>query len=182
MCGSGVVVLKLAAVNKENFRDIPEQCRRCFYWQTAGEFSGKNMTEEKEKKRLDWFIQMKQETGCSGGFIAYLNNQPLGFVQCAPAKYFPNVKEYPSEPPSKDAVFLACLYIPNKENQKKGIGTLILKTGIKQLKQQGFKAIETFARKSSPENPSGPLAFYLKHGFKTKRDDADFPLVRLELK
>ncbi|MBX5327142.1 MAG: GNAT family N-acetyltransferase [Candidatus Bathyarchaeia archaeon] len=174
-------MLKLVAVNRKNFKDMPKECKRCFYWQTMDKFTGKNLREEKEKKRLEWFIRMKLETGCSGGFIAYQDNTAVGFVQCAPAKYFPNVKEYPSGLPSEDAAFLACLYVPNKENQRKGVGTLILKTGIKQLRQQEFKAVETFARKTSPENPSGPLGFYLKNGFKIKSDDEDFPLVRLAL-
>jgi len=175
-------MIKLVAVNEENFKDIPEPCRRCFYWQSAGDFSGKNMTAEMEKKRQQWFQQTEKKLGCSVGFIAYDNNVPVGFVQCASAKYFPNTKEYAAGPPSKDAAFLACLYIPDEKNRKKGLGTLILKNVITQLKQQGFKAVETFARKSSSENPSGPLTFYLKNGFKIKYNHDDFPLVRLELK
>jgi hypothetical protein len=169
-------------VTRENFEDIPDYCRRCLYWQSEGDFSAKDMTKEIEQKKLKWFLQMQKETGCSGGFVAYLDKEPIGFVQCAPAKYFPNTKEYRSGPPSEDAAFLACLYVPKEENRRKGLGTLILKTGISQLKQQGFKAIETFARKSSPDNPSGPLEFYLKNEFRIERNDSDFQLVRLELK
>lgn len=139
------------------------------------------MTKEMEEKRQKWFLQMEKKSGCSGGFIVYYDNAPVGFVQYASAKYFPNVKEYRSGPPSEDAAFLACLYIPKEENRKKGLGTLILKGGIAELERTGCKAVETFARRSSWENPSGPLEFYLKKGFKTKRDDTDFPLVRLEL-
>jgi len=175
-------MLKLVPISKENFKDVSEQCRRCFYWQTTKAFSGKNMTKKMEKKRLEWFLKTTKEHGYSAGFIAYHNYTPIGFVQCAPAQDFPNAKEYPSGPPSEDATFLACLYIPNRDNQKKGLGKLMLKEEISRLKQLGYKAVETFARKSSPENPSGPLEFYLKSGFKIKRDDPDFPLVRLELR
>jgi GNAT superfamily N-acetyltransferase len=174
-------MLRLNVVTEENFTDIPEPCRRCMYWQSTGEFSAKSMTEKMEKERMKWFQTMEKECGYSGGFIAYHNDKPVGFVQCALAKCFPNAKEYQSGPPSEDAAFLACLYITNEEDRKKGLGTLILKTAITQLKQQGFKAVETFARKSSSDNPSGPLGFYLKNGFKIKHDGTDFPLVRLEL-
>jgi len=174
-------MLELIGVNKDNFKNIPTLCRHCMYWQTTSEFTAKSMTEKTETERLKWFQTMEKECGYGGGFIAYYNNKPVGFVQCAPAKYFPNTKEYRSGLPSKDAAFLACLYITKEENRKKGLGTLILKIGITQLKQHGFKALETFARKSSSDNPSGPLGFYLKNEFKIKRDDIDFPLVRLEL-
>ena len=57
----------------------------------------------------------------------------------------------------------------------------MLENLIAELRGRGFKAVETFARKSSQNNPSGPLELYLKHGFKIKTDRNDFPLVRLEL-
>jgi GNAT superfamily N-acetyltransferase len=168
-------------VTKENFGDVPDYCKRCLYWQSERDFNAKSMTKGMEQEKLKWFLQTWKETECSGGLVAYHDDKPIGFVQWAPAKYFPNTREYRSGPPSEDAAFLACLYIPKEENRKKGLGTLILKAGISQIKQQGFMAIETFARKSSSDNPSGPLEFYLKNGFKIKRNDSDFQLVRLEL-
>lgn len=41
--------------------------------------------------------------------------------------------------------------------------------------------METFARKGNAENPSGPVEFYLRHGFTVQRDDPEFPLLRLDL-
>jgi GNAT superfamily N-acetyltransferase len=113
--------------------------------------------------------------------IAYYNGIPIGFIQYAPPKFFPRTKEYASGPPNDDAVFLACLYITNKEYHGKGFGTKMLKDLVTQLKNEGFKAVETFARKESVENPSGPLKFYLKQNFRIKIDKDDFPLIRLEL-
>lgn len=91
------------------------------------------------------------------------------------------MKEYASGPASEDAVFLACLYIPNKDARGKGLGTAMLENLIAELRRREFKAVETFARKSSQDNPSRPLELYLKHGFKIKNDRNDFPLVRLKL-
>ena len=50
-----------------------------------------------------------------------------------------------------------------------------------ELRDRGTGAVETFARRSSADNPSGPIEFYLKHGFAVQKDDSDFPLVRLKL-
>ncbi len=44
-----------------------------------------------------------------------------------------------------------------------------------------MKALETFARRGDPENPSGPVDFYLTNGFKVRNDDLEFPLMRLDL-
>ena len=172
-------MFKIENVNKNNFQNIPNPCKYCLYWQTSGEFGEENLKPEMEKKKREWFSKVEKEfEGCIK--ITYSGGVPIGFIQYAPAKFFPHVKEYAAGPPSEDAVFIACLYITNKEARGKGLGTSMLENLIVELKERGFKAAETFARKSSEDNPSGPLKLYLKHNFKIKNDKDDFPLVRLE--
>lgn len=157
----------------------PRPRKQCLYWQTT-DADKKQPENEKETAKRTWLFGVQKELGISG-YLAYAENTPVGFAQLASAKHFPRLKEYTNATPSEDAVFLACLYIPQKEQQNKGYGTQMLKSLIVELSQRGFKAIETFARKSSSENPSGPLSFYFKNGFKITHDETDFPLVRLEL-
>jgi hypothetical protein len=173
-------MLKIEEVDEKNFKNIPNPCICCLYWQTSGEFDQKMLKPEMEQKKLEWFNKVSNEFG-SCIKLAFLNSAPIGFIQYAPAKFFPRVKEYVTGPPSKDAIFLACLYITSKESCGKGLRTNMLENLIAELQKRGFKAVETFARRSSADNPSGPLELYLKHNFKTKNDKNDFPLVRLEL-
>ena len=172
-------MLKIESANESNFGDIPNPCRQCLYWQTSEPFDEKMLKPEMAQQKWEWLNEVAKEFG-SCIKLAYLNDVPIGFIQYAPAKFFPCVKEYASGPPSEDAVFIACLYIANKELRGKGLGTSMLENLIGKLKERRFKAIETFARRSSEDNPSGPLKLYLKHNFKIKNDKDDFPLVRLE--
>jgi hypothetical protein len=57
-------------------------------------------------------------------------------MQYAPAKFFPRVKDYASGPPSEDAIFIACLYVTNKEACGKGLGTAMLKDLITEFKER----------------------------------------------
>lgn len=133
-----------------------------------------------EQEKREWLTKVNREFGdCS--FVAYLKGVPIGFIQYAPAEFFPRINDYDSGPPSEDSIFLACLYIPNKEKRGKGLGTALLNHLVAKLKEREIEAVETFARKDSENNPSGPLKLYLKHHFKVKRDKDDFPLIRLEL-
>ena len=137
------------------------------------------MPEMQHEKR-EWIKKVTREFGnCS--FIAYFSGVPIGFIQYAPPEFFPRIKEYASGPPSEDAVFLACLYIANKEACGKGLGTAMLKELLAEFRKRKVKAVETFARKNSENNPSDPLELYLKHNFKIIKDEDDFPLVRFEL-
>jgi GNAT superfamily N-acetyltransferase len=166
-------------VTEGNFKEIPGYCKQCLYWQTT-DTDKKKSEKQAELAKLKWLLRT-QKTPEVSSYIAYAGTTPVGFVQFALPRYFPRLREYTNATPSKDAVFLACLYIPKKENQNKGYGTQMLKSLIAELRQRDFRVIETFARKSSSENPSGPLEFYLKNGFKIGHDGSDFPLVRLEL-
>jgi len=78
-------------------------------------------------------------------------------------------------------VLISCLFIAQKEYRGRGLGKQLLQSIIEDLRKRGVKAVETFARKNNPNNPSGPVEFYLKNGFKIHRDDPEYPLMRLEL-
>lgn len=164
----------------KNFSEIPSPCDSCLYWQRRGSLEDTVSEEETRQKKRGWFDKVIRKFGTCGS-IAYLNGVSIGFVQYAPAEFFPRVKEYHSGSPSMDSVFLACLYIPDEENRGKGLGTAMLKNVLDEFREKGFKAVETFARKGSQNNPSGPIELYLKQGFKTRRCSDDFPLMRLEL-
>jgi GNAT superfamily N-acetyltransferase len=173
-------LLRIEDATTDNFKDIPNPCRYCLYWQTSGSYGEEMLKPEMEQQKREWFNKTAKEFGSSIK-IAYLADTPIGFIQCAPAKFFPRTEEYASGQPDENAVFLACLYITNKEARGKGIGTIMLRNLLAQLKKRGFEAVETFARRGSSENPSGPIELYLKHEFKVKNEKDDFPLVRLEL-
>jgi len=173
-------LLKIEKIAKHNFKDIPTPCKYCLYWQTSGPFDEKMLKPKMEREKREWLKKVIGEFG-DCGFVAYFSGVPIGFIQYAPANFFPWIKEYACGPPSEDAVFLACLYIANKEARGKGLGTTMFKELLAELRRRKFKAVEAFAGKKSENNPSGPLRLYLKHNFKIKKDNNDFPLVRSEL-
>lgn len=133
-----------------------------------------------EKIKRNWFRNVSKEFG-NCGFIVYLENTPVGYAQYAPARFLPRTQQYKSGPPSKDAVFLACLYIPKRELRGKGIGKYMLTHVLPDLKSRNYSAVEAFARTNSESAPVGPLSFYLKHGFTVIREKNEFPLVRKNL-
>ena len=178
-CEEEKALLKIEKVDKNNFKDIPNPCKYCLYWQTSGPFDEKMLKPEMEGEKREWFKKVIAEFG-NCAFVAYFSGVPIGFVQYAQPRFFPRVKKYASGPPSEDAVFLACLYIADKEARGRGLGMAMLEELLAELRKRKNKAVETFARRNSVDNPSGPLELYLKHGFKIKSDKGDFPLLRFD--
>lgn len=180
--------LEICDLSLENLKDAPDwfghpySCKYCLYWESPEELpelekKGKSALFEKKK---EWVELVAREFG-SCGKIAYLDGKPVAYAQYAPPKHLPGWKNYDSGPPSEDAVLLACLAIPEKEFQKNGLGSRILQAIIEELRIRGTKALETFARRGSADNPSGPVEFLLKNGFLIYREEKEFPLMRLEL-
>lgn len=133
-------------------------------------------------KKKQWILQTLKEFG-SCGKILYYNNKPVGYTEYGPPHRFPKINEYKSQPVRRikeGVVFLSCLYITDKNLRGKGHSKKLLDNIITDLKKRGFKTIETYARKGSPENHSEPMELYLKRGFHIKYEaNPEFPIIRL---
>lgn len=180
--------VEIADLSCENLKDAPEwgshpfSCKYCIYWEFPNECidPSKESKENLFEKKLSWLRNAASSIG-SCGKIAYVDGKPVGYAEYAPPNLLPNSYDYRSGPPSGDAVFICCLFIACEEFRGLGLGSQMLRNIIEDLKSRGVRAVETFARKGSPDNPSGPFEFYLKNGFKVLRDDPEFPLMRLDL-
>ncbi|MFP3985174.1 MAG: N-acetyltransferase family protein [Candidatus Bathyarchaeia archaeon] len=168
----------------QNIKDIPEPCRACLYWEKPA-FEGKNTkTEKKEHEKAAWFAKTLKEFG-NCGKILYVDNMPVGYAQYSTCNRLPKVQDYGAEKLDKaieKVAFISCLYISKENFRGKRLGVKLLNEVIDDLKKRGFEAVETFARKGSTNNPSGPIEIYLKKGFSVKEDiDSDFALMRRDI-
>lgn len=175
-------------INELNLQDIPQPCRGCVYWEFPQDFEkakeDPSKKPELELKKKKWFEQAMKEFGTCGKII-YFMDKPIAYAQYAPSARFPNVTEYESKPVGileDGVVFLSCLFIADEELRGKGLASRLLRNVVDELKRRGFRAIETFARRSEANNPSGPMEFYIKNGFHVKDNtNPEFPLMRLYL-
>jgi GNAT superfamily N-acetyltransferase len=175
----------------ENFRNLPRfrlfpySCIYCAFWEQLN-FDDYTPREKAEETKRKWFTDVRRKFG-NCGFIAYVDDKPVGFAQYAPAEFFPSISKYGDLIPSKDAVFLACLYIPNRELRGKGIGKQMLEKVTSELQSRGYRVVEAFARTADtpseniPDWYTGPLEFFVKMGFIVKKRNGQIALVRKEL-
>lgn len=180
--------LEIVRLTKDNLKDAPEwdshpfSCKYCIHWEHPEECTDP-VTEQKEEifaTKLSWLHRVTREFGACGKLV-YSDGDPIGYAQYAPPHYLPGSASYASGPPSDDAVLISCLFIPQAKFRRLGIGSHLLHNIIDELRREKKKkAIEAFARRGSPDNPSGPVGFYLRNGFRIRRDDKEFPLMRLD--
>lgn len=160
----------------------PYSCQYCLYWEYPEECldPATEVPAECFRRKVDWLRRCRASFGDCGA-IAYVDGRPAAYAQYAPPVWLPGAARYPAGPVGDDAILLSCLFIPQSEYRGHGLGRRLLAHIVADLRARGSAALETFGRKGRADNPSGPAEFYLAHGFAIARDDAEFPLLRLEL-
>lgn len=156
----------------------PFSCKTCLYWESP-DFS-KDLAPGWESraflKKKGFIEDLSLQFGPCGKILT-IDGVGVGFSLYGPPSFFPNSLNYPSGPLTPGAILLACLFIPQGRFQREGLGKMLLSEVLEDLKGRGYKRVETFARRGNPDNPSGPLDFYLKRGFSIIREDCEYPLV-----
>lgn len=176
-------------ITQGNLEDIPEPCKTCLYWENPELRDKQQSTAEKTRntaEKAEWFLKTLKEFG-NCGKILYVDDKPVGYGQYSSASRLPNIQEYGAKnlgTAQEKVAFISCLYVSNENFRGRGLGRRLLDEMILDLKNRGFNAVETFARESSPNNPSGSLQLFLRRGFHVRErleTDPDFALVRLDL-
>ena len=174
--------IRIENVSGSNYHDLPGadfglDCKSCLYWEMEWGQSIHTVPEPDAAKR-QWFTASSALYGPCGK-LAYDGDKVVGWAQYAPATCFPRAGGYHARP-SSDAYLITCLAVaPQYRNQ--GVGTTLLSSIVEDLRERGVTAVETFAKKSDSNNPSGPVGLYLTQGFKVKADDPELPLLRLDI-
>ena len=158
--------------------DVPDiflLCSGCVYWELPEEFARGPSSQEMQLMKEDWLAT--HVTSGVLGKVARKGNELAGFIQFGPPELYPQRLSYTAGPVSKDAMLITCLFV-RSEYRGKGLARQLLSLATETSRQEGYFAIETFARRGSANNPSGPVELYLGCGFEIERDDEEFPLVR----
>jgi GNAT superfamily N-acetyltransferase len=184
---------RLARLTLDNLGDLPVGCQSCTFWeldpvrrQRAVE-AGEGLSEKEA-----WVSTVLLEWG-SCGRIAYVDNDPAGYVLYAPPMFLPGADAFPTAPVSEDAVLLATAMV-YPEYAGSGLGRVLMQTVVKDLvKRGGIRALEAFGDTRAPSLAEHqrkgvyggcvlPQSYLLRVGFKTHRAHPRYPRMRLELK
>jgi GNAT superfamily N-acetyltransferase len=181
---------RLAPLTLDNLHDLPDPCRSCVVWEldpvaARRAIEAGDTAFEKEA----WVSATLLEWG-SCGRLAYVDEQPAGFVTYAPPAFVPRSMAFPTSPVSGDAVLLmTCRVLPAHAGG--GLARMLLQAAAKDLTRRGVRAIEAFglapgAGLGGPDRPGTscliPADLLVAVGFKTVRHHHRFPRLRLELK
>lgn len=177
---------RLAHLTLDNLADLPDPCLSCGFWELDPVHRQRAARAEVTAHEKEaWISRVLLEWG-SCGRVAYVDEEPVGYVLYAPPSLVPGADTFPTAPVSEDAVLLMTAVI-RPEHADAGLGRMLLQAVAKDLLQRGgIRAIEAFGdARASREGYGGcvlPADFLLRVGFKTQRAHLRYPRMRLELK
>ena len=183
MSGREILSLTLDRVG-----DLPEPCATCIFWELDPVLAARAMREgDPELDKEAWLSAALLEWG-SVGRIAYVDDQPAGYLTYAPPRLVPRAAAFPTAPVGADAILLMTARVL-PEFQGQGLGRMLVQGAAKDVMRRGIRAMEAFGQRRVGTEEGGQMrscivpADYLSAvGFKTVRDHKQFPRMRLDLR
>ena len=182
---------RLAPLTLDNLSDLPDACRKCVVWELDA-VAARRAKEAGDTgfEKEAWVSATLLEWG-SCGRVAYVDEQPAGFVMYAPPTFVPRSLSFPTSPVTGDAVLLmTARVLPQFAGG--GLARMLVQATAKDLTRRGIRAIEAFGLAAGggladrdPEPGTKclvPADLLLAVGFKTVRPHHRYPRLRLELK
>jgi GNAT superfamily N-acetyltransferase len=181
---------RLAPLTLDTLPDLPDPCRSCIVWE-LDPVAARRAREAGDTafEKEAWVSATLLEWG-SCGRVAYVDDDPAGFVMYAPPAFVPRSMAFPTSPVSADAVLLTTARVL-PQYAGGGLARMLIQAAAKDLTRRGVKAIEAFglAATAEPMLPTDrsqgclvPADLLLAVGFKTVRQHRQYPRLRLELK
>jgi GNAT superfamily N-acetyltransferase len=179
---------RLARLTQDTLSDLPERVRTDLLWE-VDPVRRRRLADgppaEAAAEKAAWVSQVLLEWG-SCGRVAYVDDEPAGFVQYAPPGWFPGTSSFATAPLSEDAIQLATVVV-FEEYAGAGLGRVLLQVMARDLvKRGGIKAVEAVGSAGRGPEDGGcgpvPVEFLQRVGFRTARAHPANPRMRLDLR
>lgn len=183
-------MVDLIPINLENYQKIPENIRKCNFWELREDQLSADPFFDKEIWTLEVFM------GWGSCFHAYVENDQIeAVVTFAPPSCFPRQEVMSAGPVSNDAILLSCVRFSDyykylKLDTSRKIEEELISATIKYAAQRGIRAIEAFGstvetygvKTCNCAKPCFTEDIILENvGFKMIKSDLQYPRYRIDI-
>jgi len=139
---------------------------------------------EKDSKKLVSFSE-------NGGIVkgAFKDKRCIGIIIAGDPELFPKLRSFSVFPPDLESIFLGCIYV-EPDMRGSGIEKRLLLELEKDMLAKNASSIETVGKRLDDDmeieefenSPLVSFKFLINNGFYLKKNDEQYPLLRLDLK
>jgi GNAT superfamily N-acetyltransferase len=158
--------------------DVTSPCVDCVFWELGPALVRRAVRPREHKE--GWLTATLLEWG-SPGRVSYVDQHYAGYLMYAPAHLVPRALAFPTAPVSRDAVVLVTARVePQFAGQ--GIGRVLVQAAAKDVLRRGIRALEAYGSVDGRSDCMLPADFLSAVGFRTAREHAAYPRMRLDLR
>lgn len=159
--------------------DLTGSCAECVFWELGPSLARRGRSKPREQKE-GWLTATLLEWG-SPGRVVYVDDRCAGYLMYAPANLVPRALAFPTAPVSRDAVVLVTARV-DPEFAGQGLGRVLVQSAAKDILRRGARALEAYGSTDARADCLLPADFLSAVGFRTAREHAAYPRMRLDLR
>jgi GNAT superfamily N-acetyltransferase len=153
----------------------------CMWWRVSSqEF------DERHGDGLRSELQALVREGDEPGLVAYVDDEPVGWVALAPRSAYPRLNRSPKLKPVDDQPVwsITCFYI-DRQHRRQGVAGALLQAAVSYARAHGAEAVEAYpidtsgSAKTSADLYTGTSAMFERAGFTEVARRGGRPIVRL---
>lgn len=114
------------------------------------------------------------------GFLYYDDGVPVGWVQVGERDRLAKLTAQYALPPDPQTHAITCLFVA-PSHRGRGVAAALVREAIERLRVEGVKRVEAFPRRCTDDPWTGPESMFANLGFRIVRDDAERPVMALDL-
>ncbi|MGH2606767.1 MAG: GNAT family N-acetyltransferase [Anaerolineales bacterium] len=173
----------LAFFDLDAFRDNPDWAG-CYCYFFHADHASMDFEDRSGKENRAEASRLIGE-GKLQGYLAYLQDQVIGWCQAAARPLIPNLQK-DGDLPQEDIERLGAIvcFVISPSHRGQGVGGRLLASACEGLREDGMTVAEAYPRQgagSAAANYHGPMAMYRKAGFELYREFEDYWIVRKQL-
>jgi ribosomal protein S18 acetylase RimI-like enzyme len=128
--------------------------------------------------------------GKSRGHLAYINGEPVGWVNAAPRESYENPRTFRAAHDGTPGVGAVMCFVVHPAQRGRGVATALLNAACEGFRRQGLRYAEGYARISEKSadwetfatmNYHGPLSMYEQAGFEKVGEIPHYAVMRKAL-
>ncbi len=178
--------LRVERLGVDNIRDFfrvhSGECGWCYcsaWWIPTWEGWTERTDEQNRIFREELF-----KSGKFDGYLLYIDDQPAGWCQAGIRdRLIKLIMQYNLEP--NPEIWAITCFVIRPEFRRQGLASYMLKVILEDLKARGVKIVEAYPKRTesteSGEHWKGPENMYIRAGFVSKRESAEYSELYIHL-
>ena len=159
---------------------LPDPCGRCAFWETSvADLVAPSDHPDRAARKAEWAQEVTDHWGYCG-VLAVHEDEVIGFLTVAPARYVPRLPAFSTTPVGTDVAVLLSAQVVEAWRGK-GIGRQLVTSAAGLVARRDIRALEAVGTRRDGPSCMMPVSWLEAVGFGVVREHPVTPRLRMDL-